>query len=115
MLIIRHRLPKRRPKFAFKWRRYGGRVSTGKPPEIFLVQKTKDSADGLQDSIQEPLYNVEASVNQYYIPSSDNATLNRCYDTLKPFLLVMRAMGVFPVSPTAGGEVLGCVTLSTAC
>jgi hypothetical protein len=104
MLIIRHRSEKLRPRFALKWRRYGRRVSAEKYPGIFLVQKT-DTVDSLQDGMQPTLYSVKTSeVNHFYIQSSDSGTLNLCYDTLKPFLLVMRAMGVLPVSSTAGGK-----------
>lgn len=115
MHIIKHIPHKRRPRFGLNWRRHGRRVSTEKYPEVFQVKETMDTVDNLQDGMQPILYSVKTpEVNQFYNQSSYSSTLNLYYDTLKPFVLIMRALGVLPVSSTAGGKCLLGVELGTS-
>lgn len=90
-------------------------MSTEKYPEVFQVKETMDTVDNLQDGMQPILYSVKTpEVNQFYNQSSYSSTPNLCYDTLKPFVLIMRALGVLPVSSTAGGKCLLGVELGTS-
>lgn len=107
MLTTRHKSQKLRPRFSLKWKRYGRRVSTVKHPGIFLVENTTDTVGDQLEGIHPTANGVKTfEVNQFYLQSSDSSRVNVCYDALKPFLFIMRALGVFPVTYTAGGKEL---------
>jgi hypothetical protein len=88
-------------------------VSPDKSPGIFLVQKQMDTLDSLQYGMQPNLYSLNTfKCNQFFLQASRCAALNSYYDNMKPFVLVMRAMGVLPVSPTEEGKNRHGVTIS---
>jgi hypothetical protein len=61
-----------------------------------LVQKPKDTVDNLSYGMK--LFS-RSDAN-----SPGRSTVNSYYDNLKPFLLVMRAMAILPLTSEAGGK-----------
>jgi hypothetical protein len=80
-------------------------VSPGKFPGTILVEQITNAADSLHYGMQPNLHNFNTiRFNRFFLRSSRNTALNPYYDNMKPFLFVMRAMGVLPLSATAEGK-----------
>ncbi|XP_023717203.1 gustatory and odorant receptor 24 [Cryptotermes secundus] len=104
---MKHRNHKQRPRFALKWRRHGGRVSAGTDAGTFLAHKPMSTVDSLSYGMKPTSYEFSRSdVSQFCGHSPHGYALNPYYDSLKPLLLVMRAMGVLPLTSEAGGAVV---------
>jgi hypothetical protein len=71
-----------------------------------LAQKPMDTVDNLSNGIKATSYGFSRSdVSQFCAHSpAGGSAVNQYYDSLKPFVLVMRAMGVLPLSSEAGGK-----------
>jgi hypothetical protein len=88
-----------------KWRRHGRRVSADTHAETSLAQKPVDTVDNFSNGMKPTPYEFSRSdVSQFCARSPGGSKLNPFYDSLKPFLLAMRAMGVLPLSSEAGGK-----------
>lgn len=71
----------------------------------FLAQKPMNTVDRLGNGMKRTSYESSRSdVSQFCAHSPHGSALNPYYDSLKPFLFVMRAMGVLPLSSEAGGK-----------
>lgn len=71
----------------------------------YLAQKPMDTGDHLSNGMKQTSYGFSRSdVSQFCAQCPRGSTGNPYYDNLKPFLLVMRAMGVLPFSSEAGGK-----------
>ena len=115
MLNTKHRNRKEGQNVTFKLRPCRRRVSPGDFPGTFLVERQTDTVDSLQYGMQPNLYNYNTfRFNQFFLRSSRNTALNTYYDNMQPFVLVMRAMGVLPVSATAEGKLRYGFTISTS-
>lgn len=113
MFDMKHRNQKVRT-FTFKLRSCRRRVSPGNFPGTFLVERRTDTIDSLQYEMQPNLYSFNTfRFKRFFFRSSRNTALNTYYDIMKPFLFVMRVMGVLPVSATAEGKLRYGVTIST--
>jgi hypothetical protein len=80
---------------------------------MFLIQKQTDTVGRLQYGRQLNSYRRNTfKFKQFFLQPSSNNALNPYYGDMKPFVLVMRAMGVLPVSSTAEGKHRHSVTVS---
>jgi hypothetical protein len=114
MFNVKHRNQKEGQKFTLKLKRCRRRVSPGKFPGTILIEQETNTVDSLQYGMLPNLYNFNYNrFNRFYLSSSRNNALNSYYDNMKPFLFVMRAMGVLPISATAEGKFRYGVTIST--
>jgi len=112
---MKHRNKKEGQKVTFKLRPCRRRVSPGNFLGTFLVENQTDTVDSLQYGMQPNLYSYNTfRFNRFFLRSSRNTALNTYHDNMQPFLFVMRAMGVLPVSATAEGKLRYGVTISTS-
>jgi hypothetical protein len=108
MFCWRPRDQERGTKFALKRRRHGRRVSAGTHAGISLVQKSMGTVGILGKAMKPiPYYFGWCDVSQFNDHSTSSSTANPYYENLKPFLLVMRAMGVLPLTSEAAGKHVG--------
>jgi hypothetical protein len=115
MFNVKHRNQKEGQKFTLKLKPRRRRVSPGKFPGTILIEQETNAVDRLQYGMQSNLYNFNNNrFNHFFLLSSRNNLLNSYYDNMKPFLLVMRAMGVLPISATAEGKFRYGVTITTS-
>jgi hypothetical protein len=64
-----------------------------------------DTGDNLSNGMKPTSYGFGTSdVSQFCTHSPGSSAVNQYFESLKPFLLVMRAMGVLPLSSEAGGK-----------
>ena len=88
-------------------------MSPGQFSGTFLVERQIDAADSLRYEMKPNLFSFSAfRFNRFFLRSSRRTVLNTYYDNMQPFLFVMRAMGVLPVSATAEGKLRYCVTIN---
>jgi hypothetical protein len=108
MFYVRHKNQKPGAWLALKKRRNGRRVSVDTRAGISLIQKPMGTVDNFSNGMKPTTCGfIACDVNQFHARSPGSSPVNPYYDSLKPFLLVMRAMGVLPFSSQAGGKYFG--------
>jgi len=115
MFNMKHRNQEEGQRFTFTLKPRRRRLSPGTLPGRILVERQTNTVDSLQFGMQQDLYNLNTfRFNRIFLRSSRNTAQNPYYDNMKPFLFVMRAMGMLPLSATTEGKLQYGVTIRTS-